>query len=101
MVKPVEGTILTVARGVADATEAALRAKAPGAGVILIAAPFRINGASPLFSRIYWSGGAGAGGAHQLVGAPGRVHHPVHHGVERSRGVMKEQQTDHPVLIIR
>jgi tetratricopeptide (TPR) repeat protein len=34
----------------ADATEAALRERLPGARVIHLATPFRINGASPLFS---------------------------------------------------
>ena len=40
----------------ASATEAAFRAQAPGASVLHVAAPFRINGASPLFSPILLSG---------------------------------------------
>ena len=39
----------------ADASEAGLRARAPSANLLHVAAPFRINSASPLFSRIYLS----------------------------------------------
>ena len=40
-----------------DASEAALRARLPSASLLHVAAPFRVNGASPLFSRVYLSGG--------------------------------------------
>jgi hypothetical protein len=42
----------TVAVEGSGATEAALRERAPRAAVIHVAAPFRVNGASPLFSEI-------------------------------------------------
>ena len=40
----------------ATATEAAFRTRAPGAGWIHVAAPFRVNGASPLFSPVLLGG---------------------------------------------
>lgn len=40
------------------ATESAFRERAPGAGIIHIAAPFRVNSASPLFSPILLGGDA-------------------------------------------
>ncbi len=39
-----------------DASEAALRARLPVSDVLHVAAPLRVNGASPLFSRVYLSG---------------------------------------------
>lgn len=41
-----------------DASEATLRARMPEATLLHVAAPFRVSGASPLFSRVYLSGSA-------------------------------------------
>ncbi len=49
----------TVLSGAA-ATEAAVRAQGPAASFLHVAAPFRMNGASPLFSPILLAGGPGA-----------------------------------------
>ncbi|OFW10865.1 MAG: hypothetical protein A3H96_20770 [Acidobacteria bacterium RIFCSPLOWO2_02_FULL_67_36] len=38
-----------------QATESAFRAQAQGAAILHVAAPFRVNGASPLFSRVFLS----------------------------------------------
>ena len=43
------------------ATESAVRAQAAGASIVHIAAPFRMNGASPLFSAILLSAEGSAG----------------------------------------
>lgn len=40
-----------------DASEAGLRARLPAASLLHVAAPLRVNGASPLFSRVYLSDG--------------------------------------------
>ncbi len=44
-----------------DASEAAVRARLPAAALLHVAAPLRVNGASPLFSRVYLSGAAAPG----------------------------------------
>lgn len=46
-----------------QATEAAVRAQAPAGSILHLAAPFRINGASPLFSRVLLAAGIGADAA--------------------------------------
>lgn len=56
----IEGT--TILSG-AQATEAAVRAQVPAGSILHLAAPFRINGASPLFSRVFLAAGTGADAA--------------------------------------
>jgi hypothetical protein len=58
--RAMDGTIVLSGR---DASEGGLRARLPAASLLHVAAPFRVNGASPLFSRVYLAGGADADGA--------------------------------------